>query len=62
MKRREWSSRRLHNTFGSVAKAGVTPLLCAYRNQNVELVRLLLDHGAIVAAPPVCFRCVKVRF
>ncbi|TYZ65097.1 hypothetical protein PybrP1_006014 [[Pythium] brassicae (nom. inval.)] len=40
-------------------KAGVTPLLCAYRNQNDALVRLLLGHGTTVVEPPVRFRCIK---
>ncbi|RLN21015.1 hypothetical protein BBJ28_00017197 [Nothophytophthora sp. Chile5] len=42
-------------------RTGVTPLMCAYRNQNTALVTLLLEKGAIVIRPPASFSCIQVR-
>lgn len=51
---------RLTAYCGCENQAGVSPLLCAYRNQNRELVTLLLQHGAIALQPPKHFSCIKV--
>jgi hypothetical protein len=41
-------------------QAGVSPLMCAYRNQNAALATMLLEKGAVVIRPPVTFSCIKV--
>ncbi|TMW55380.1 hypothetical protein Poli38472_013271 [Pythium oligandrum] len=42
------------------SKAGVSPLLCAYRNANAELVALLLDRGARAIDPPKSFSALQI--
>ncbi|KAG3155105.1 hypothetical protein PI126_g9312 [Phytophthora idaei] len=40
-------------------KSGVSPLMCAYQNQNETLATMLLDKGAVVIRPSAMFSHIK---
>ncbi|KAG6616352.1 Sterol 3-beta-glucosyltransferase [Phytophthora cinnamomi] len=40
-------------------KTGVSPLMCAYQNENAKLATMLLEKGAVVIRPPATFSHVK---
>ncbi|KAL4146145.1 hypothetical protein PRNP1_012017 [Phytophthora ramorum] len=40
-------------------KTGISPLMCAYRNQNVALATLILEKGAVVIRPPATFSYIR---
>ncbi|OWZ10564.1 hypothetical protein PHMEG_00016574 [Phytophthora megakarya] len=43
-------------------KTGVSPLMCAYQNQNAPLVKMLLEKGAVVIRPPTMFSRIEVSW